>query len=433
MPGLETQLYRFLARLAAKQFSRFDPVLSVYARRSVACGEVVFGNSDIDLHLVLKPGASLDHEAQCLRNLANHYAKLKRLIPCIGDCNVSTTVELATWYRVRPYTWYRDREWLKLSGKDWTRPWVALKDSAARDSLLWWFFWAWERMPGFYRAGNVRTCCNLFLDMVNVYGLYLGAFEGPQRRAAVLAYWRTLCPPSRELTALTRGFVAGFRGRYRYLLQWLYGESLKLSEALATHVTHTLEGEGCGPEVYGQVPFSFAPRTYLLVDPFREDQVTQALATMRHKARIFVTTEKALKLYLYHRNPWEYYLLQAPSASFSLLPPPEEALHRSVRFALHKEVPRSAGFSIGKTIDRSATVGLQYAQCRLYGEQGKIATSAEDLRQQYRRSYGAWPYRGEASREVYFLHDYPVMCQMIEALSHYSAYAFPFENEALQT
>jgi hypothetical protein len=269
--------------------------------------------------------------------------------------------------------------------------------------------------------------------MVNVYGLYVGAFDNPQRRAAVLAYWRTLCRPSRELTALIHGFTTGFRGRYRHLLRWLYDESLKLSEALTAHVTHTLEGEGCGSEIHGQVPFSFTPRTYLLVDPFCQDQVTQALETMRHKAGTFVTTEKALKLYLYHRNPWEYYLLQTHSSHFPLLPPPEEALRQSVRFALHKEVPRSAGFSIGKTVDRSATVGPQYAQYRLYEEQGKIAKGGEDLRQQYHHGYGAWPYRGEASRDVYFLHDYPVVCQMIEALSHSSASASSFEKEALPT
>jgi hypothetical protein len=151
---------------------------------------------------------------------------------------------------------------------------------------------------------------------------------------------------------------------------------------------------------------------------------------MQHKTETFVTTEKVLKLYLYHRNPWEYYLLSAHNSYFPLCPPPAGVLHRSVRFSLHKEVPRSAGFSIGKAVDRSTTVGLQYAQYRLYEEQGKIMTSAEDLRQQYRHGYGGWPYHGEASREAYFLHDYPVVCQMIEALSQYPSYVSPFADEA---
>jgi len=422
MPGLETQLYRFLARLAAQQFGRLDFVLSVYVRRSVACREVVFGKSDIDLHLLLKPYSSLDQEARGLQDIANRYVKLKRLLPCIGDCNVSTRLELEHWYRARPYTWYRDREWLKLYGEDCTRPWMALNDSTARDSLLWWFFWAWERLSGFYRAGNVRVCCNLFLDMVNVHGLYVGALDGPQRRAAVLEYWRTLCPPSRELDALTRGFAVGFRGGYRPLLGWLYSESLKLCDTLSQHVIHTLEGRGCDAELHSQVPFSFSPRIYLLVDPSREEQVTEALDTMQRRAEVFVTTERALKLYLYHRNPWEYSVLQAHNSHLPLAPPPAEALQRAVRFALHKEVPRSAGFSIGRKVDRSATIGLQYAQCRLYGEQRKVAISAEDLRQQYQQSYGAWPYRRGASFDEYFLQDYFVACQTIEVLFQHTTY-----------
>jgi hypothetical protein len=154
--------------------------------------------------------------------------------------------------------------------------------------------------------------------------------------------------------------------------------------------------------MHSNTPFSFAPRTYLLVNPWREEQVTQALATMQRKAEVFVTTEKTLKLYLYHRNPWEYYLLRAHNPHFPLLPPSKEALQQSVRFALHKEAPRSAGFSIGGKGNRSATIGFQYAQCRLYGEHGRVATSAEELRRQYQDHYGAWPYADESSRDIFF-------------------------------
>lgn len=417
MPTLGTTIYRFIAWAAARQLGKLDPVLSVYTRRSVACDEVNFGRSDVDIHLLIKPLPDIQVEAEVLKNLAVYYARLKRIALCLGDCNVSTRAELASWYRARPYTWYRDRAWLKLYGEDCARPEVSLRGDAERDSLLWWFFWAWERLPRFFRAGNVRSCCNLFLDMVNVYGLYVGALDAPKRRTAVLEYWRTLCLPSRELDALTRGFAAGFRSRHRPLLPWLYGESLKLGDTLSQHVTRTLEGGGCDAEVRGRVPFSFAPRTYVLVDPFCEEQVAQALETMQRRADVFVTTENALKLYLYHRNPWEYYLLQAENPRFPLAPPPAEALQQSVRLALHKEVPRSAGFSIGRRVDRSATIGLQYAQYRLYVEQGKVATSAEDLRQQYQQHYCAWPYAGVSSRDSYFLQDYPLACKTIEDLS----------------
>jgi hypothetical protein len=88
-----------------------------------------------------------------------------------------------------------------------------------------------------------------------------------------------------------------------------------------------------------------------------------------------------------------------------------------MRLALHKEVPRSAGFSIGRKVDRSPTIALQYAQYRLYDEQARVAASAEDIRQQYQQHYGVWPYASVASRDSYFLQDYPVACKAIDDLS----------------
>jgi predicted nucleotidyltransferase len=417
MPSLGTALYRFIAWIAARQLGTLDPVLSVYTRRSVACDEVAFGRSDIDLHILIKPLPDLQVEAEVLKHLSIFYARLKRVFPCLGDCNVSTRAELECLYRNRPYTWYRDRGWLRLYGEEFDRPHGTLTTIAERDSLLWWFFWAWERLPGFFRAGDVRTCCNLFLDMVNVYGLYVGAFHMPKRRAEVLRYWQTLCPTARESQTIARGFATGFRGGYRPLLPWLYSEGLKLGDALSLHMSQTLEGGGCGTTVRSQVPFSFAPRTYLLVDPLREEQVTPALAAMRHDSQVFVTTEPILKLSFLYRNPWEYYAIRAHHQGFPIAPPPDEALRRVLRLSLHKELPRSAGFSIGRKADRSRTIGPQYAQYRLYAEHGQVVTSAEQLRQQYQLHYGAWPYKGVATRDVYFLHDYPVACRAIDDVS----------------
>jgi hypothetical protein len=253
--------------------------------------------------------------------------------------------------------------------------------------------------------------------MVNAYGLYVGTLSVPQTRTDVLRYWRTLCPPSRERETITHGFRSGFRGWYRPLLGWLYGESLKLSDAFSQHVTQSLEGEGCGTELRCQVPFGFAPRTYLLVNPFCEEQVSQALEAMQRRAEVFVTTEKALKLYLYHRNPWEYYTVKAHNQGFPFVPPPEKALQQAIRFSLHKEIPRRAGFSIGRWADRSTAIGPRYAQCQLYVDHRIVAASAEDLLRQYQLRYGAWPYTKAASRDVYFLQDYPIVCQTIEDLS----------------
>lgn len=418
-PGVETKVYQYIARIAAKQLGKFDSVLGVYAKRSVASGEVVLGKSDIDLTILLAPCVDVHAEARGLKDLAARYALLKRLWPCLGDCEVGTRTELENWYRSPSYSWYwyRDRGWLRLHGEEFLRPRPSFNETEGRDSLLWWFFWAWERLPGFYRAGDVRTCCNLLLDMANAYYLYLGEFHTSKRRAEVLAQWLKDISPSRERDELRGGFQAGFRGNYRALQRWLYIESLKLGEALSLHATRTLAGKISDVELPCQVPFSFSPRRYVLVDPLNRERVEAALETLRKKPEVFVTTEGALKLYLYHRNPWEYYSLTTCGQRFALSPPPDEVLRKTVRFSLHKIVPRRAGFSIGRRADRSTTIGLRYAQCQLYIEHGIIATNAPELVQQHQRHYGTWLHPESVSREVYFLRDYPRICRVIEEMS----------------
>ncbi|MGE0684428.1 MAG: hypothetical protein AB7P69_26420 [Candidatus Binatia bacterium] len=375
------------------------------------------GRSDIDLHFLIEPLPDIYAEAHFLRALAARHAVLKRILPCLGDCEVSTEAELESWYRSRPYTWYRDRGWLRLYGKECQRPVITLTDGEGRDSLLWWFFWAWERLPGFYHSGNIRTCCNLFLDMVNAYGLYIGVLNRPLRRSEVLQYWRILTPPSKEREDVWNGFHNAFRGSYRKLLPWLYRESLKLCDALYPHVAGKLEGEGGSMELRSQPPFRFSRWTYLLVNPLHTIDMSQALARMEKNTEVVVVTEKTLKLYLYHRNPWEYYTLQANGQMLPFAPPPAEALRRVVRFALHKEGPRRVGFAAGRKRDRSRAVGFEYAQCKLYVDHGVVAANAEDLVQQYRLRYGSWPYSRRSSRDAYFQHDYPLVCQTIEEIS----------------
>ncbi len=412
-PPVETAIYVAAARIAARYLGRIVPVRSIYGRRSVACGEVVFGSSDIDLHVIIDPLPDLNAEAAFLNQFTDRYAALKRCIPCLGDCDVSTRAELDSWYASRPYTWYRDRAWLRLLGEEYDRP--ISGNGARQESLLWWFFWAWERLPDFYRAGNVRTCCNLLVDMLNAYGVFVGMFDAPMRRAEVLERWHCAAP-SRERQKIWSAFRNGFRGVHRALRRSIYAESLKLCEALAAAGAPCLEGDVHECELLCQVPFGFANRRYLLVNPAHAEQVDRALDAMQRDATAFVTTTAALQLYLYHRNPWEYFGLRHCNASLELCAPPAAALRRAVTLSLNKERPRTVGLSVRRRPARSAAVGRQYAQCRLYVNGGTVATSAEDLRRQYAARYCGWPYTGTSSPAVYFRWDYRIACETIEEI-----------------
>src|SRR6185369_16311126 len=85
-----------------------------------------------------------------------------------------------------------------------------------------------------YRAGDVRTCSNLFLDVVNAAALHAGDLDAPARRREVLAYWRATEPRSPSRDAITAGFAAAYRGRSRCALAAvLYAETLRAIDRLA--------------------------------------------------------------------------------------------------------------------------------------------------------------------------------------------------------
>jgi predicted nucleotidyltransferase len=414
MSGLGTAIYRGVAKVAALHLSALDSVSSVYVRRSVACGEAAFGRSDIDVHVLIHPHANPEAEARALIRLADRWSRLRRLFPMLGDCDVSTPAELHRWYQLHPFTWYRDRGWLKLSGAEFIRPQVPLQSEAGRESLLWWFFWAWERLPQFFRAGNVHTCRNLFLDMANVFFLYTGTFSEPKNRAEVFQRWRTISPAFRDFTRLFCQHWWSGAAVNRQLTRLLYRESLTLCRMLAAQVGRKLHVTTGGTPVHCAVPFTFAARTYVIVEPPRSEQIGQALALMEQDPTVFVTTAEALAFYWYHRNPWEYYTVRDTSLLAPFSPPPEEALRNSTRIASTREIPRRVGCALGRKVRSSGAVSLRYAQHRLYADQGVIASGAGELQRQYQRCYGAWPYTGTDSRTTYFSHDYPLLCESID-------------------
>jgi len=417
MSRLSTALYRLVAQAVASRLGALDCVASVYVRRSVACGEVVFGRSDIDVHILIHPFTDLQEEAQALLRLTDCLARLRRLFPILGDCDVSTRAELERWYQLRPFTWYRDRGWLKLHGAEFARPHVSLSDGDARDSLLWWFFWAWEQLPQFFRTEDVHTCRNLFLDMVNAALLYTGEFKEAKSRAEVWRHWRVAKTTPRARTArLPRRWPSSLETRRNFLRQ-LYRESLDLGRMLADHVEGTLAMEKNVPHLRCLSPFTFAEKNYLLLDPFQQDRVEDALTAMKHDATVFATTPAALALYWRHRNPWEYYTVLDATPPSSFPPPSGRALHHSLQASLTPEIPRRIGCTLGRKGRGSMAIGLQYAQHELYADHRIISRNAEELMSQYQLHYGAWPYSGTVLRTVYFQYDYPRLCRTIDSLA----------------
>ncbi|MEW6269235.1 MAG: hypothetical protein AB1689_08065 [Thermodesulfobacteriota bacterium] len=426
MSALAGALYRGVARAVALGFARLGFVRSVYVRRSVACGEAVLPRSDLDLTIVVEPAADLEQEVTRMRALARRLATMRRLVPVLGAAEVATRAELELWYRSPwfPGSAERDRGWLRLWGDEMARPAVDAPAHEAWRQNLPWFFWAWQSLPSYVRARRVRACCNLVLDMLNVAWLGQGIVRGPVRRADLLDAWAARGGDEAALARLR----AVLRGRAPVnagaLLRWLYRQSLRIAHELPDDAREPAFTTAHG-RVATRVPFSYAARTYLLVDLDDDVAVDTALDAMLAGPSVAVTTPRALWRYLRERNPWEWWCIEDAEQRARLAAPSDEALLRAIRYYAHPIPLRRLGLAIGTGVDRRDTIAPQYAQARLWLDRGVVATGRDALGVAWRESYEAWPYPQAATTDAFFARCYAILRRDVDELARRTGIAFP--------
>jgi hypothetical protein len=416
--GLATTVYRAVAMLVARRLGALEGVRGVYARRSVAAGEVALGQSDIDLTILTAPTAGLDAEAAALETLATRFASIRWLVRKLGTCEIGTRAELEEWYRTPwfPASAFRDRGWLRLHGEPFVPPPV-VPPEAARSMHLRWMLWAWETLPRFHREGNARTCANLLLDIVNVGYLHAGSLDVPATRAELLERWRREEPNHRLPDRLRPALFGSRRVHDPALCRAIYTESARRCDAIAATVAPDAGGRIEEHDLTVAVPFSFAPRRYLVAEPAAGADFERALDVMEGDPRALATSERTLRLHWAHRNPWEYFTSLAASVRRTVGPPSAAALRAAVRYHLHRIVPRRLGLSIGRRVDRSRTLGPRYAQGRLWAEHAFVAADLGELTSRYRATFGAWPWDAAFTPATYWNDVYPRLCAEIDAIT----------------
>jgi predicted nucleotidyltransferase len=413
-PAAETAAYRLLASAAARAFGRLRFVRAVYARRSVACGEVVFGRSDIDLHLIIDAFDDPFSEGRAIATLTRRIRRLRRVVPILGDFDVSTPHDLDRWYRNRPGYWYRDRGWLRLWGDSFDRPEPLADDDELRPSLVRWFILTALRLPALVRRGSVHHSANLAIDLVHAHGLILGRITGAGRRGEVIERWWRESPADPRRRRLAAGYADAFRlGRYSELALDAQAIALELGDSIAAELGLLADTPASTCELLARSPLGFAEQRYMLPDPRSPAAVARALGELTRDPRVVVTTRGTLALLLRYWRPWEWASLASLPGSPALPEPREEDYLAAVRCSLHPEFPRAAGLD-----QRSATpTGLRLAQCRLYLEEGRVAVLREELAGVYQAIYGRPPGRPALSFDDYFSTDYPASVRLIAELS----------------
>ncbi len=183
-PTLATQFYLLTARAIAAVLARHEIVETIFVRRSVASGEVVFGRSDIDLSIVVRHPVS----GAGLCALANCFRALRFPFPILGQAQVYDSLDLRTWWHTDPYRARIDGPaGIVLQGPSLEIPWLPVRpDQAARRAV----FWLDGYVPRAFRLGNRRDLRKLAIEMWMAYATAAGLAPEPFiRRRDALRVW----------------------------------------------------------------------------------------------------------------------------------------------------------------------------------------------------------------------------------------------------
>jgi len=178
--------YRLLARGVASVLASSEIVRTVYARRSVAAGEVSFGRSDIDLGIVIRAAEPAWRDKEQLLLLARLYHWLKITIPIVGECTVHDPQGLRLWSRIDPYRASIDRRaGLLLHGPPLE---VAVTSVPERECARRLIFWIEKFLPPVIRRRNKRNLRKIALEIWNAWACASGLVSEPlltRREAAI--------------------------------------------------------------------------------------------------------------------------------------------------------------------------------------------------------------------------------------------------------
>lgn len=167
-----TAVYRAAARWLSRTFLNTDPVLSVFARRSVAAGEAVFPWSDLDLAILIRPATGVQ-----LYQLRRRYRMARLAFPRLGECLVFTQADLQELTQTDPYRVSLDRRCLLTTlGEEpaLARAPIPMHEAARR--LVFWFE---SYIPRALAQGNLRNLRKYALEMANALGVIEGHWAEP--------------------------------------------------------------------------------------------------------------------------------------------------------------------------------------------------------------------------------------------------------------
>lgn len=147
--------YRLAAKALAVALQRHPIIESVYVNRGVGRGEVSFGRSDIDLHLVVRTPNPESYDGPELASLHQKVNVLRKLNPALGHMMVFDPQGVDRWSRTDTVlSSLERRSAILLSGKSIPIPYYPTR---REDAIRWVAYWNESFFPIAVRQRNGRN------------------------------------------------------------------------------------------------------------------------------------------------------------------------------------------------------------------------------------------------------------------------------------
>jgi len=128
--------------------------------------------------------------------------------------------------------------------------------------------------------------------------------------------------------------------------------------------------------------------------------------------RYFLVTENVFKLYLYYKNPLEYYTLKLKERSIKC-DIPKEWIDKFIKMRSTRREIRE--FPFGRLSPHQ--IFNIVAQIKLYYDYGYIASDELSLKEEFKRRYKMWPFQNCLDIKEYFFQYYSRLWKMLQEVN----------------
>jgi hypothetical protein len=344
--------YRLAARVAAVVLQRHPIVESVYVGRSVGRGEVSFGRSDIDLHVIVRTPDPESADGPELASLHRRMCVLRKLIPVLSHAMVFDPQGVDRWSRTETVLSSLERRSnILLAGKDIPIPYYPTR---REDGIRWVAYWNESFFPIAVRQRNGRNLRKMCTEIWKAWAVASGITPEPY-----------LTKTESEMGARSNPAGAGLLGRVyepEFAVKYVMNLAGILHDALFPQLRPLLE-----PIIFRMPLPPRSPQRLFVILP----QQIPSLPAEVFEDQSFIATPEMFHLYIHFANPFMNWRIPAELISLGFLAPEPREFVRACQFYGQDNMLRFPGFNRTDTWTPGTTVAVN-RHCISYLRNGEI-------------------------------------------------------------